>query len=226
MLQDALKDGERDRFVYYVFDLLHLDGRDLREQPLVERKAELERLLQGGESTGVDPLQRAFRRGRRAGAASTPAACARRDRVEARDAPYRSGRGETFIKTKCANARNSWSSAIRRRRVLPQAIGALAVGYYENGRLIYAGRIGTGYTQAMARDLWKRLHPLETAKPPFDQIPDDGAPPSRRALGQAEAGDRNRTSAAGPREAWCATPCSRACARTSRRRKSPGSCRP
>ena len=44
-LQAALKAGERERFVYYVFDLLHLDGRDLTELPLVERKAELERLV-------------------------------------------------------------------------------------------------------------------------------------------------------------------------------------
>ena len=51
------------------------------------------------------------------------------------------------------------------------AIGALVVGYYDTAGCIYAGRIGTGYTQAVARDLWKRLHPLEIDKPPFDRIP-------------------------------------------------------
>jgi len=59
--------------------------------------------------------------------------------------------------------------------VLPKAIGALVVGYYDRGRLIYAGRIGTGYTRAVAADLWKRLHSLETEKPPFDQIPREEA---------------------------------------------------
>ena len=54
---------------------------------------------------------------------------------------------------------------------MPRAIGALVAGYYADGKLIYAGRIGTGYTHAVARDLWKRLHPLEIDKPPFDEIP-------------------------------------------------------
>ena len=54
---------------------------------------------------------------------------------------------------------------------MPRAIGALVAGYYRDGKLIYAGRVGTGYTRATAKDLWKRLHPLEIAKPPFDQIP-------------------------------------------------------
>src|SRR3954451_23555085 len=52
MLQAALKEGSRDRFIYYVFDLLHLDGRDLREMPVIERKAELKRLLNSAQNTG------------------------------------------------------------------------------------------------------------------------------------------------------------------------------
>ncbi len=47
LLQTDLKDGRTDRFVYYVFDLLHLDGRDLTAAPLMERKAALESLLKG-----------------------------------------------------------------------------------------------------------------------------------------------------------------------------------
>ena len=45
----------------------------------------------------------------------------------------------------------------------------------DDGKLIYAGRVGTGYTRTVAQDLWKRLHPLEIAKPPFDEIPPDEA---------------------------------------------------
>src|SRR5690606_38076815 len=54
---------------------------------------------------------------------------------------------------------------------MPRAIGALVVGYYRDGQFVYAGRIGTGYTHATARELWKRLHAIEMPKPPFDQIP-------------------------------------------------------
>src|SRR5207247_1348042 len=87
------------------------------------------------------------------------------------DAPYRSGRSDSFIKTKCSNAQELVVGGYSPSTVLPRAIGALAVGYYDDGRLVYAGRVGTGYTRALARDLWRRLHPLERTSPPFDQIP-------------------------------------------------------
>jgi bifunctional non-homologous end joining protein LigD len=91
------------------------------------------------------------------------------------EAPYRSGRSETFIKTKCSNAQELVVGGYSPSTVLPRAIGALVVGYYDRGRLIYAGRVGTGYTRTLARDLWKRLHPLEIGPPPFDQIPREEA---------------------------------------------------
>jgi len=87
------------------------------------------------------------------------------------DAPYRSGRSDIFIKTKCSNAQELVVGGYAPSTVRPRAIGALVVGYYDHGRLIYAGRVGTGYTQSLAQDLWKRLHPIEIDAPPFDQIP-------------------------------------------------------
>ena len=173
-LQAALKSRERERFVYYVFDLLHLDGRDLMNLPLIERKSELARLLTRGkggpvkysehfEDEGPAVLRHACQMGLE-GIVSK--------RV---DAPYRSGRSESFIKTKCSNAQELVVGGYSPSTVLPRAIGALAVGHYDDGRLVYAGRVGTGYTRALARDLWKRLHPLERAAPPFDQIPRDEA---------------------------------------------------
>src|SRR5262245_50475945 len=168
-LQAALKAGDRERFIYYVFDLLHLDGRDLRNLPLVERKAELARLVGKGRGpirysdhfvdNGAEVLRHACEM-------SLEGIVSKR-----KDAPYVTGRSETFIKTKCANAQEFVVGGYSPSTALPRAIGALVVGHYDKGRLIYAGRIGTGYTHAMARDLWKRLHALEIDKPPFDQIP-------------------------------------------------------
>jgi bifunctional non-homologous end joining protein LigD len=169
-LQAALKDGRQDGFIYYVFDLLHLDGRDLANLPLVERKAALQRLLPRStagailysehfEDDGAVILQHACKM-QLEGIVSKRA-----------DAPYRSGRSEAFIKTKCSNAQELVVGGYSLSTAMDKAIGAIAVGYYDNGRLIYAGRIGTGYTHATAKDLWKRLHPLEIAAPPFDDIP-------------------------------------------------------
>ncbi len=172
MLQVALKEGRRDAFVYYVFDLLHLDGRDLRELPLTERKAELERLIDAAKAAGN--AIRYSEHFDEDGALVLQQAC--RMTLEGivskrADAPYRSGRVETFIKTKCSNAQEFVVGGYSPSTAMPRAIGALAVGYYDKGRLTYAGRIGTGYSHAMAKDLWKRLHALEIDKPPFDQIP-------------------------------------------------------
>jgi bifunctional non-homologous end joining protein LigD len=172
MLQVALKEGRRDAFVYYVFDLLHLDGRDLRELPLTERKAELKRLIDAAKAAGN--AIRYSEHFDEDGALVLQQAC--RMTLEGivskrADALYRSGRVETFIKTKCSNAQEFVVGGYSPSTAMPRAIGALAVGYYDKGRLTYAGRIGTGYSHAMAKDLWKRLHPIEIDKPPFDRIP-------------------------------------------------------
>src|SRR5215813_8800611 len=135
-LQAALKAGERERFIYFVFDLLHLDGRDLAGLPLIERKRALEGIVS-----------------KRA------------------EAPYASGRSENFLKSKCADAQEFVVGGYVPSTALARAVGSLAVGYYEDGQFVYAGRMGTGYTRVLAQDLWKRLQPLEVAEPQFDRMP-------------------------------------------------------
>ena len=169
-LQAALKQGEHERFIYYVFDLLHLDGADLTGLPMVERKAELARLRATAE---VGPVVYSEHFAGDGQAVLRTVCLWRLEGIVSKrlDAPYRSGRSESFIKIKCSNAQELVVGGYSPSTALPRAIGALAVGYYDDGRLIYAGRVGTGYTRTLARDLWKRLHPLETRAPPFDQIP-------------------------------------------------------
>jgi bifunctional non-homologous end joining protein LigD len=173
-LQAALKAGEANSFIHYVFDLLHLDGRGLTALPLIERKQQLKRLI-GEKAEGPIRYSEHFEE---AGPLVLRHACEMglEGIVSKRaDAPYRGGRSEAFIKTKCANSQEFVVGGYSLSTVLPKAIGALVVGYFDRGRLIYAGRIGTGYTRAVAADLWKRLHPLETEKASFDQIPREEA---------------------------------------------------
>jgi len=171
MLQAALSNGERESFVYYVFDLLHLDGEDLSRQPLIERKAALKELLdQTGDSGSIRYSEHFTEDG------SEVWAQACRMNLEGivsklADAPYRTGRSDSFIKVKCHTAQEAVVGGFAPSTVEPKAIGALVAGYYRDGKLVYAGRVGTGYTRATAKELWKRLHPLEIAKPPFDEIP-------------------------------------------------------
>jgi len=172
MLQQALKTGDRERFVYYVFDLLHLDGQDLTERPALERKAALKRLLDAARKD-IEPIRYSEHFDEEGSLVLAQACRMSLEGIVSKraDAPYRTGRSDTFVKTKCANAQEFVVGGYSPSTAMPRAIGALAVGYYEDGQLVYAGRIGTGYTHAMAGDLWKRLHTLEVTKPPFDRIP-------------------------------------------------------
>jgi bifunctional non-homologous end joining protein LigD len=166
LLQTDLKEGRSDRFVYCVFDLLHLDGRDLTEEPLVERKAALERLLQvQGRAGSIRYTEHLDEDGRiifrQACEMELEGIVSKR-----RDAPYRSGRTENFIKSKCHNAQEFVVAGFSPSTAMPKAVGALTVAFHEQGKLRYAGRIGTGYTHDTARDLWQRLEKLRTERAP------------------------------------------------------------
>jgi len=171
-LQTDLKDGREDRFVYWIFDLLHLDGRDFTSEPLTARKAALRRLLKDQPRNG--PLRYAedfeergsviFEHARDLGLEGIVS--------KLRDAPYRSGRSDNFIKTKCHNAQEFVVAGFTPSTAMPNAVGALTVAFHEAGKLRYAGRVGTGYTHRTSRDLWKRLSALRTERSAVD-LPKD-----------------------------------------------------
>jgi bifunctional non-homologous end joining protein LigD len=167
LLQTDLKAGRGDRFVYWVFDLLYLDGRDLTAAPLHERKAALRRLLQGESGSG--PIRYADHvEGN--GPAIFKSACEMNLEgiiSKLRDAPYRPGRTENFVKIKCHNAQEFIVAGFSPSNAAAKAVGALTVAFHEDGKLRYAGRVGTGFTHATARDLWQRLEPLRVERPPL-----------------------------------------------------------
>ncbi len=172
LLQTDLKEG-RGRFVYYVFDLLYLDGHDLTGAPLVERKAALAKLLKGSSKTGVIRYTEDFDAG---GPLILKKACdigLEGIISKRRNAPYTSGRTDNFIKTKCHGRQEFIVAGFTPSNALPKAIGALTVAVHQNGELRYAGRVGTGYTQKMARDLFKRLDPLRVGRRPIELPADE-----------------------------------------------------
>jgi bifunctional non-homologous end joining protein LigD len=172
-LQSDLKSGRENRFVYHVFDLFHLDGRDLTDMPLLERKAALKRLLE--ISRGAGSIVRFSEHLHGKGSAILARAC--RMHLEGivskrEDAPYIAGRSEMWIKAKCSNRQEFVVTGYSPSTAAQDAVGALTVGYHENGVLRYAGRIGTGFSQKTARDLWQRLEKLNVARPPVE-VPKD-----------------------------------------------------
>jgi bifunctional non-homologous end joining protein LigD len=173
LLQSDLKDGRHDRFVYRAFDLLYVDGHDLSGEPLVVRKAALQRLLGGESRKGLIRYVEHFDEN---GALIFQHACEMHLEgivSKLRDAPYRSGRSDNFIKVKCHNEQEFVVAGFSPSVAMPKAVGALVVAFHEHGKLRYAGRVGTGYTRAAARDLWKRLDALHADKPPVALPPDE-----------------------------------------------------
>ena len=173
LLQTDLKDGRDDRFVYYVFDLLYLDGHDTTGEPLVERKAALQRLFNGMGNKG----RVRFTEHLEADGAMV-FKHARDMKLEGivskrKDAPYRSGRSDNFVKSKTHSAQEFVVAGYSPATAQPRAVGALIAAAREDGELRYVGRIGTGYTRDTARDLWQRLSPLKVSKPPIALPPDE-----------------------------------------------------
>jgi DNA ligase D-like protein (predicted ligase) len=167
----AASDGERAaRLVYYAFDLLHLNGRDISALPLIERKALLEPLVTNrpglqfnGHDTGDGGLilEHAAKLGFEGVVSKTI------------DSPYAPGNRGLWRKAKALNRQEfvvvGWSEPEGSRPHL----GALLLGYYsEDGKLIYAGRVGTGMADKVLADLRRRLEPLERRPVGLNRIGD------------------------------------------------------
>ncbi|PAP94237.1 DNA ligase D [Mesorhizobium wenxiniae] len=166
-LQADLSEGRSDRFRFYVFDLLHLDGYDLRDVALITRKELLEKIIGGDnaiisysghfEENGALVLQHACRLSLE-GVVS-----------KLRDAPYRSGRNKNWVKSKCSARQEFVVAGYVPSTTSRNAIGSLILGVYDDGKLHHVGRVGTGYTAAVAESLFKKLERIRIPSTPFDE---------------------------------------------------------
>ncbi len=167
-LQKALDGGEAKSVSYFVFDLLALGDEDLRKAPLVERKARLAALLAGARAPirlspyimgdGPDVFA-AFRDKGLEGVVSKKA-----------DSTYRSGRGLSWLKAKCANEREfiivGYQPSKRGR-----AFASLLLADHERGKLVYRGNVGTGFSEKTLASLAARMAELASKTVPFKPIP-------------------------------------------------------
>jgi bifunctional non-homologous end joining protein LigD len=169
-LQADLSEGRSDRFQYYLFDLVHLDGIDLRGASLINRKAALAGLLDG-HGSGILRYSEHFTE---QGEVVLRHAC--RLSLEGivsklANAPYRSGRTKSWLKSKCIDSDEfvivGYVPSTTQRRI----VGALSLGYYHKGKLTYAGRVGSGFSAAVAEDLWRRLESIRIEAPQLDPPP-------------------------------------------------------
>jgi bifunctional non-homologous end joining protein LigD len=169
-LQAAFQDHAANPLTYFLFDLLFLDGEDLRSEPLMERKTQLRKILPRAAAGTLRYSDEIAGHGRtifthacRIGAEGIVS-----KRVDSR---YASGRQSSWVKAKCIREQEFVIGGYTPPSKGSRALGALLLGYYDNGELIYAGRTGTGFTMQSAADIQQKLEKLQQRETPFADLP-------------------------------------------------------
>ena len=178
-LQQSINKGSAAGLIFHIFDLIYIDGYDITRCPLRERKRVLEELLAPMgeasvlrysdhiEGSGTQFFKEACKLGLE-GIVSKQA-----------ESVYESTRSRNWLKIKCIK-RQEFVIAGYTLSDKGIPFSSLILGFYDRGKLIYAGRAGTGYTNAMRVELKKRLDRIAVDKRPFAEIPKD--PDLRRAV--------------------------------------------
>ena len=177
--RDVVLDGEatgvwgRAQVVgYHVFDVMWLDGRDVRARPLDDRRALLRELPFLAPLQLVDSLEdeRPWERAAREGWEGVVA--------KRRDSPYEHRRSPHWLKMKCEATQELVVGGFTDPRGRRVGLGALLVGYFEGDDFVFAGKVGTGLDTKLLRELRAKLDALAIPRPPFTRavgLPRDGA---------------------------------------------------
>lgn len=160
--------AEQARLVYFVFDLLFYDGVDLRGEPLSVRKDKLRTVLAGEKpplkmSDDVADGSAFFREACKVGLEGIIG--------KRSDRPYHEGRTQDWVKVKCQRRQELVVVGFTPPKASRKGIGALLLGVHEGKSLRYAGKVGTGFSNATLQDLAKQLAPLEVDEAPVTKAP-------------------------------------------------------
>jgi bifunctional non-homologous end joining protein LigD len=166
-----LKAGRQDRFRYYAFDLLYLDGVDLTNAELADRKEILASIFAASPQAGKLALSEHFtiegdiffEHVSRLGLEGMIS--------KRRDAPYRSGRNKDWLKSRCVLSQEFVVVGYVPSTTARRLVGSLVLGFYEAAKLVLAGRAGSGFTQEDAKALFAALEQTQTQASPLDRKP-------------------------------------------------------
>ena len=193
LLQSAHAPGERPPIHYYVFDLLNLEGADLKGLPLTRRKELLGPLVPPGQD--VVRFSASL-----VGDAKQLLAEACRHKLEGLiakqpGAKYEPGRrGNAFLKIKCLSGQEFVIGGYTQPKGGRLHFGAILVGYYDRGKLIFASKVGTGFNEQSLASLYRQFQKLKRADCPFANLPE-----KRGTSGGLTAGEMTRCTWVEPR---------------------------
>jgi bifunctional non-homologous end joining protein LigD len=174
-LQSDLKAGRQDRFAYHVFDIHHCDGFDLTQVTLVNRKALLQQLISALPANSPirfcehieEDGRTTFEHARKLGLEGIVS--------KRKDLPYRPGRGAHWLKSKCVQRQEFVILGYVPSTTASGSVGSVLVGYQDKGKLIYAGRVGTGWSMDQARLLRADIEKVLSIKPTLGKTLPAGA---------------------------------------------------
>jgi bifunctional non-homologous end joining protein LigD len=166
-LQEALSVGKPEPIETWLFDLLYLNGTDYTGKPLSERKAKLEKIL-------ANAAKRKSRIHYSEHFESTPGLLEKACKIGAeglvskrKDSIYQFRRTHDWVKSKCGLEQEFVIGGFMPAKDNPKAVGSLLLGYYRGKEFRYAGKVGTGYGRETAKEIYKKLAPLQTSQSPF-----------------------------------------------------------
>jgi bifunctional non-homologous end joining protein LigD len=172
-LQNQMKRGDDESLVDYLFDLPHLLGYDLTRTPLIERKQALARLVLSTNPKNEGPYRysdhiqghgdKVLRQACESGMEGIISKLA--------DSMYMQSRSSSWLKIKCMKQQEFVIAGYTKPEGSRIGFGALLLGYYHKGGLVYAGKVGTGFTTQSLRQLTTELKKRRVDSPPFKELP-------------------------------------------------------
>lgn len=166
-LQNAIDNAASENIVYYVFDVPYLGKQDLRSVPFDSRRKVLEALLEDRASDRVR-LSQTFDAPPSQLLAAACQIGLEGVMLKRADAPYSSGRTQTWLKLKCQHRQEFVVVGFTDRTNANGEVGNLTLGYYDNGELKHAGAVGTGWSSSAGREMYAQLKTLEVKTPTVD----------------------------------------------------------
>ena len=170
-LQNALKEKKDPALVYFVFDLLYLNGKDLSLLALLERKQILAEILQTAGDIG--PVKYADHLSGHGEEFYRQACEHKLEGIVSKraDRPYREGRSHEWLKIKCLRRQEFVIGGYTQPRGRRSGFGALLLGVFENQRFVYSGKVGTGFNEDSLRHIYSALEKTRVSRSFYDEGP-------------------------------------------------------
>ncbi|MFC5415818.1 non-homologous end-joining DNA ligase [Dongia soli] len=175
-LQESIGAGRDEALIFYVFDLLILNSKDLRRLPLTERRAKLTTLINGRRRKEWPHIQMSEAIEGDAAVFFRHACKHKLEGIISKKAGsrYVSGRTLNWVKVKCS-PRQEFIIGGYIPSTTGRGVGSLLLGHYHGGFLVYDGRAGTGFTHKLSVELEQVLKPLTVEKPILQKVPREHA---------------------------------------------------